>query len=379
MKQNIKKQLSAYLKKCQNNKKYHLGYPYNLNCDDFCNLGIFLKYFINNLGDSFIESNYKIDARDFEKKILYFFSKLWKIKKNELWGYVTNSGTEGNLLGILYGREYLNNPILITSKASHYSINKACKMYKIKYTPIDTDLYGELDYKSLDTFLKNNLKQKLLIVANIGTTVTGAIDKVYKIKEILTNNNILRENYYIHCDAALSGCFIPLIDEAKEYFFGFDLDVDSISVSGHKFLGTPVPCGVVITKKKHMKKWGSNIEYLNSIDTTIGGSRSGFAILCMWYSLFSKTENIMKKELYECFIMADKLINDFKNISIKAWRNNFSIIVVFPKPIESIVQKYQLACEGSIAHIVVTPSVTTNILDNFIKDYRNYQISIKNN
>lgn len=39
--------------------------------------------------------------------VLNWFAKLWEIDNEEYWGYVTNCGTEGNLHGILVGRENL--------------------------------------------------------------------------------------------------------------------------------------------------------------------------------------------------------------------------------------------------------------------------------
>ncbi len=39
--------------------------------------------------------------------VLNWFAKLWEIDTEEYWGYVTNCGTEGNLHGILVGRENL--------------------------------------------------------------------------------------------------------------------------------------------------------------------------------------------------------------------------------------------------------------------------------
>ena len=39
--------------------------------------------------------------------VLNWFAKLWEIDSEEYWGYVTNCGTEGNLHGILVGRENL--------------------------------------------------------------------------------------------------------------------------------------------------------------------------------------------------------------------------------------------------------------------------------
>ena len=108
--------------------KISSGYPYNLNFE-YNNLSRFMKYSINNLGDPFQESNYGVHSRKFELEILEFFSKLWKI--NDYWGYVTNSGTEGNLQSILVARENFPDGILYASEESHYSIFKAAKFYRM--------------------------------------------------------------------------------------------------------------------------------------------------------------------------------------------------------------------------------------------------------
>jgi hypothetical protein len=43
--------------------------------------------------------------------------------------------------------------------------------------------------------------------------------------------------------------------------------------------------------------------------------------------------------------------------------------VVFEKPAESVVKKWQLACVGNIAHVVVMPSVDRKKLQDFFDDY----------
>lgn len=49
----------------------------------------------------------------------------------EYWGYITTCGTEGNLHGILVGRENLPDGILYASSESHYSVFKAARMYRM--------------------------------------------------------------------------------------------------------------------------------------------------------------------------------------------------------------------------------------------------------
>ena len=54
--------------------------------------------------------------------VLNWFAKLWEIDAEEYWGYITTCGTEGNLHGILTGRENLPDGILYASQVSKYGV-----------------------------------------------------------------------------------------------------------------------------------------------------------------------------------------------------------------------------------------------------------------
>ena len=54
---------------------------------------------------------------------------------------------------------------------------------------------------------------------------------------------------------------------------------------------------------------------------------------------------------------------------VSAMLNELSSTVVFERPIEeAFVRKWQLACEGSIAHVVVMPNITPSKLEAFVRD-----------
>lgn len=63
--------------------------------------------------------------------VLNWFARLWEIEEQEYWGYITNCGTEGNLHGILVGRENFPDGILYASRETHYSVFKAARMYRM--------------------------------------------------------------------------------------------------------------------------------------------------------------------------------------------------------------------------------------------------------
>ena len=56
-------------------------------------------------------------------------------------------------------------------------------------------------------------------------------------------------------------------------------------------------------------------------------------------------------------------------VGIKTMLNELSSTVVFERPLEeSFVKKWQLACQGDIAHVVVMPNITLDKLEVFVQD-----------
>ncbi|KAL7532266.1 hypothetical protein ACHAWF_004077 [Thalassiosira exigua] len=277
--------LQSYDRLLKRKSSVHFGYPYNLmyNHEE---LYEFMKYSINNLGDPFITSNYGVHSRQFECSVIDFFAKLWKMEPDSYWGYVTTCGTEGNLHGILLARECHPDGILYSSRETHYSIFKAARYYRMDAKAIPTLPMGEIDYDALATELDKNRDRPAIINVNIGTTVKGAVDNLDRILRILKSLDIPRERYHIHLDGALFAMMMPFVDYAPQ--ISFEKPIDSIAVSGHKMLGCPMPCGITLSRKEHVKKVEQRIDYLNSVDTTIMGSRNGQAALYLWYSLRKK-------------------------------------------------------------------------------------------
>eukprot|EP00804_Cyclotella_cryptica_P008761 CCRYP_015620-RA/>CCRYP_015620-RA protein AED:0.00 eAED:0.00 QI:265/-1/1/1/-1/1/1/785/434 len=286
--------LSVYDKLLKRKSSVHFGYPYNLmyNHEE---LYEFMKYSINNLGDPFVTSNYGVHSRQFECSVIDFFAKLWKMEPDSYWGYVTTCGTEGNLHGILLARECHPDGILYSSRETHYSVFKAARYYRMDAKAIPTLPMGEIDYDALASEIAKNRDRPVIINVNIGTTVKGAVDNLDRILRILKTLGIPRERFHIHCDGALFAMMMPFVDFAPE--ISFNKPIDSIAVSGHKMLGCPMPCGIALSRKEHVKKVEQRIDYLNSVDTTIMGSRNGQAALYLWYSLRKKGVAGIKRDV----------------------------------------------------------------------------------
>lgn len=353
-------QLFEYQQSLNQATQFHAGYPYNLSHDNTFLLS-FLRYSINNLGgDCFTESNYKIDSRDFEREVLQFFSDLYHVK--DWWGYVTTSGTEGNLYGLLLGRENHPDGILYSSESSHYSVEKAAKFFKIPHRKVGIqELSEEMNY--------DDLYQKLvpgfpaIICLNLGTTFTGAVDDIDEILNVLDLKKI--DQFYIHADGALGGMLVPYL---RPHWIDFNKSISSLSVSGHKFIGSPFPCGIVITQKDLVKPLESEIEYIGAKDLTIGGSRNGHTSLCLWHEIL-KRRPIFGLEVADCVTKAEYLYQCLKTQGFNPFLNPYSNTVVFDKPREDfLVQKYQLATKGNRAHAIMMQNHSREFIDSFVKE-----------
>ena len=338
--------------------KKQIGYPCNFGYDYGEVINKF-KFNLNNVGDPFAGTNYPLNTMDIERKVLKFFAKMWNVQK-EHWGYITFSGTEGNMEGLLIGRERFPNGILYTSDQSHYSIFKIVKLFKMEVKVVPTHSNGEMNYEEFENLLDKT--RPAIINANIGTTMKGAVDDVDKIASILNNNKI---EYHFHADGALMGFVLPFLYND----LSFSRYIHSISISGHKFLGVPFPCGIFMVEKQFKEYIVEKVEYISSLDATIMGSRNGHAPLFIDYCIEKKKMNGFKEDIYKCMYLAQWFTNLMKEKGIDAWINNYSITVIFPRPSDFLIKKWALATENEISHVIVMPHVTKKLLLEFLDDY----------
>ena len=141
-----------------------------------------------------------------------------RLDPDEAWGYVTSGGTEGNLYGLYLAREMFPNGIFYFSEETHYSVLKNLRVLNARYVMIKRQDDGEIDYQDLQDMVRVNRDLPAVIIANIGTTMRGAVDDIERIKEILRGLGVTHS--YLHADAALSGMILPFVPEPQAY--GFD-------------------------------------------------------------------------------------------------------------------------------------------------------------
>ena len=215
-----------------------VGYPSNQDYD-YTELLPFLRYTGNNIGDPFEGSNYRLNTHEIEREVITRFADLMHLDRDQAWGYVTSGGTEGNMYGLYMGRETFPDGAVYFSQDTHYSVVKLLRLLNIRNVMIRSQPNGEMDYQDLRETVQRNPDTPPIIVANIGTTMKGAVDDLGIIRDVMDGLKV--QDFYVHADAALSGMILPFVDDPQPH--GFDAGIDSISISGHKLIGSPCPAG----------------------------------------------------------------------------------------------------------------------------------------
>lgn len=347
-----------------------LGYPVSKDFD-YKDLFEFLKYPLNNLGDPFTPSTWKVDTREFEREVITFMARLFRAKEDDYWGYVTNGGSEGNLYGLYLARELYPRGIVYYSQDTHYSVSKNLHLLNLRHIMIRSQPNGEIDYEDLHETVKINRDKPAIIFANIGTTMTEAKDDLLKINAIL--DQLVISDRYIHSDAALCGGLAPFITPRAA--FDFKDGCDSISVSGHKSFGSPIPCGILVARKQNVARIARSIAYIGSLDTTITGSRNGVTPLFLWYMIKKLGMDGLKKRVASALEMAEYTETSLQQAGVAAWRNPNAITIVFPEVAEAVREKWQLATADGKTHLICMPNVRKDQIDQFLGDLK----KIKNN
>jgi histidine decarboxylase len=177
-------------------------------------------------------------------------------------------------------------------------------------------------------------------------------------------------NYYIHSDAALCGAIAPFLPQRPA--FDFADGADSISISGHKFIGSPIPCGLVLARKDHVNRIARSVAYIGNLDTTVTGSRNGLTPLILWYAMQRMGVEGMAQRVQQSLQLAAYTVDALQAIGVPAWRNPDALTVVVPEVNPTIKEKWQLATANGISHIMLMPYITQQHVDDLVADMQLY-------
>ncbi len=340
----------------------HVGFPVATDID-YSPLAPLFGALLNNIGDPWTDPAGANHTKHYEREVLDWFGDLFQAPAGDRWGYLTSGGTEGNLYALYLARARFPKALVYYSADAHYSVPKCLDILGLDSVTIRTDERGEIDYDDLARMIDQHRDRPAIVVATCGTTMTEAADDVPRIRGILARAAV---RYHLHVDGALAGVPLALADGRSA--LRLDSTVDSVSISGYKFLGTPVPCGVVLTRRTLQQQLGQAPNYTATVDTTISGSRSGHPALLLWYAIRSLGHAGLRERADRARELAAYAVDRLNEVNWPAWRHEHAFTVIFPTPPAEVTAKWVLASSDGRSHLICMPGVTKEVIDEFVAD-----------
>ncbi|MEL0096238.1 MAG: aminotransferase class I/II-fold pyridoxal phosphate-dependent enzyme [Planctomycetaceae bacterium] len=173
-------------------------------------------------------------------------------------GYLTTGGSLANWSAIVTARRVLLpdnflNGVIYTTAQAHHSVTKSAILAgfpEANIRVVDTEELS-LSTNHLQQLISNDLSEGMrpfMVVANAGTTNTGAIDPLIHISKICKQHEM-----WMHTDAAYGGFFM-MTERGREALRGLELS-DSITLDPHKALFLPYGTGCLLVKDiTHLQK-----------------------------------------------------------------------------------------------------------------------------
>ncbi len=188
-------------------------------------------------------------------------------------GILTSGGSLANFSAVVTARKHLlgddlSRGTIYASNQTHHCVLKVAGLAGIpekNMRLLDVDggyrARPDLFEKAIEADLRAGLKP-FFLVANAGTTNTGAVDPMVELAEVAR-----RRDLWYHIDAAYGG-FFRLCDEGRRRLAGIELS-DSIVLDPHKGLFVPYGSGSLLVKDGELlrKAHTMSAEYLQDVAT----------------------------------------------------------------------------------------------------------------
>lgn len=215
-------------------------------------------------------------------------------------GLFVSGGSVANLTALHAARQHKlgdrnQNGVIYYSDQTHYSVERALRV--LGFAPeqcrkIPSNDRFELPLEALKAGLRADREaglQPFCVVANAGTTNSGAVDLIDDLADFCA-----AENLWLHADGAY-GAATLICDRGREKLRGLER-VDSLSLDPHKWLFQPFECGCVLVRDaahlrsafrlmpEYMRDVHRDVTEINPADHGIQLTR-GFRALKVWWSI----------------------------------------------------------------------------------------------
>ena len=186
-------------------------------------------------------------------------------------GILTSGGSLSTLSAIVAAREAklgddFSRGTIYVSEETHYCVPKAARIagfrdWQVKRIPVDER--RRIDPRELQHAVEGDRVKGLkpfLVVANVGTTNTGAVDEIPRLVSIGRSHSM-----WVHADAAYGG-FFRLAEEGKSLMLEIE-ECDSITLDPHKGMFLPYGTGCLLVRDPSLLRNAHSMdaEYLHDV------------------------------------------------------------------------------------------------------------------
>ena len=324
-------------------------------------------------------------THEIEREVLQVIAvDIFKAEPNAFDGYISPGGTEANIQAIwMFRNYYMNNYdakadeiAIVASEDTHYSIPKASNLLQLNWLKIPVDFNTRaIDKVQLEQIVlnaNNNGIKYFLAVSNMGTTMFGSVDNPEDYIAVFEKHNL---HYKLHIDGAYGGFVYPFSNQQSVINFS-NPKISSITIDAHKMLQAPYGTGVFICRKGYIENvLTKEAEYVEGMDLTLCGSRSGANAVAVWMILFTYGPNGWFEKVSVLQMRTQFLCNQLDAMQIQYFREPFMNIVTIKAeyiPIK-VAEKYGLVPQQHDENnqwykIVLMDHVEVEHLTTFIED-----------
>ena len=380
----------------------YLGYPvsrldenvFNTN-GAFLNVSPLLKSFVanpNNIGCHTLgksEGAFK-GSQELEREIIEVLAvDIFNAEENEYDGYIATGGTEANIQALwiyrnLFKRDFnasLNEMVILSSVDTHYSVHKGSNLLSVDTVsiPVNFDtreiITEELD--AIVTNLKSEGKKYFMVISNMATTMFGSIDNPDVYADVLTNHKV---EFKIHVDGAFGGFIYPISNRQSTINFE-NPNISSITIDAHKLLQAPYGTGVFLCRKGLIENvLTKEAQYVDGMDLTLVGSRSGANAIAVWMILFSYGYYGWFEKINTLLLRTEWFCSQMDNLNVEYFRDpHMNIVTLKSKYVpESLALKFGLVPDthdgtNSWYKVIIMDHVEIDDLLKFVNELTNSQ------
>jgi tyrosine decarboxylase/aspartate 1-decarboxylase len=320
-----------------------------------------------------------------EREVLKMMAvDLFKIEDGQFDGYISPGGTEANAQALwIYRNEFLKKHgaeldeiVILASEDTHYSIPKAANLLmldweKVPVDPVTRELTAHAVRESIKTSLAQG-KKYFVVVANMGTTMFGSVDDPKVFTEVLKEYQL---PFRLHVDGAYGGFVYPFGEFENQINFT-NPDISSITIDAHKMLQAPYGTGIFVCRKGLIENvLTSEAKYVEGMDLTLCGSRSGANAVAVWVILTTYGPHKWYEKISVIKMRTNWLCKQLDQLGVTYFREpEMNIVTIRSECVpESIAHKYNLVPQSHDEtnqwyKIVLMDHVEIEHLKDFIHD-----------